>query len=209
VSFSVLTTLRVENYISQDLGRFLLMGESKRRKEFNEKNLIVLPGGLSHKPVRRYRTIMLEIPLELFELVEKLQEVSVQMTEDAPRSNEEWWQLIIGKGAEVVDLHIQGLVRAALERERDKPSIERMEEVLAPGNEKLLTEIKEILSEHSGDRSGGPDRSGEGYVRFLSGGDEEVPDRPVLGGTETGSPDATSQDPQGHSGPERDRQPEP
>ena len=177
------------------------MGESKRRKEFAEKNLIVLPGGKGPlvQPVRKYRTLMLEIPLELFELVEKLHEVSVQMTEDAPRTNEAWWELIIGKGAEVIDMHIQNMVRAALEREKDKPSIERIEATLAPGNEQLLKEIKEILNEHPGDRRGGEDRGGEGRASVLLGSDEGVSGDPILGGPEAGSPDPAPQDPQSAS----------
>lgn len=174
------------------------MGESKRRKQFAEKNLIVLPGGKGHVvPVRKYRTVMLELPLELVELVEKLQEVSVQMTEDAPRTTEAWWELIVGKGAEVIDMHIQNMVRAALEREKDKPSIERIEATLAPGNEALLKEIKEIISAHPSDRSGGQDRSGEGRASQLLGSDEGVQGDPVLGGPEAGSPDQTTPNPEG------------
>ncbi len=176
------------------------MGESKRRKEFAEKNLIILPGGKGHVvPVRKYRTLMLEIPLELFELVEKLHEVSVQMTEDAPRSSESWWELIVGKGAEVIDMHIQNMVRAALEREKDKPSIERIEATLAPGNEALLKEIKEIISEHPSGGSSGQDRSGEGRAGELLGSDEGLQGDPVLGSPEAGSPDAPAPDPQSTS----------
>lgn len=177
------------------------MGESKRRKEFEEKNLIVLPGGKGPlvRPVRRYRTVMLELPLELFELVEKLHEVSVQMTEDAPRTNEAWWELIVGKGAEVIDQHIQNMVRAALEREKDRPSIERIEATLAPGNEALLKEIKEIINEHPSGGSGREDRGGEGRASQLLGSDEGVQGDPVLGSPEAGSPHPATPDPQSAS----------
>ena len=174
------------------------MGESKRRKEFQAKNLVVLPGGEEpiRQPVRRYRTLILEVPEEVWNLSQKLFDVAHDLTSDAPRTKEAWWNLLIGKGCMVIDSHIAQLVeqklRQQIEEEKGKPTIERV----GPSNEDMLATVREILANADSDRDSGPDRVGEGRDSEASSGEVRVRGGEVQSEPQGRSDEELPQDPE-------------